>query len=92
MMVRPFISYDIVYLSSKIMAWAGLNLMEYAHMFIQIIFGFSIIVFLISWMISHLSYENVILNYYRSLYWLLIYIRQDHSKYLYERYLFYYDS
>ena len=46
------------YISTKILQLLGIHLMDYSHLFIQILFVVAVITFTISWMISNFIYNK----------------------------------
>ena len=58
MIISSFFSFGAIYLASKILKIIGVNLMDYSHIIIQIVFVVSIIAFIISWQISNLIYNK----------------------------------
>lgn len=58
MIVSGFISFGLVYLASKVLKLLGVNLMDYSHQFIQILFAVSVIAYFASWIISSFVYEK----------------------------------
>ena len=58
MIVSGFISFGLVYISTKILQLLGIHLMDYSHLFIQILFVVAVITFTISWMISNFIYNK----------------------------------
>ena len=58
MIVSGFISFGLVYISTKVLQLLGIHLMDYSHLFIQILFVVAVITFTISWMISNFIYNK----------------------------------
>lgn len=58
MIISSFFSFGAIYLASNLLKFIGVNLMDYSHIIIQILFVVSIIAFIISWLISNLIYNK----------------------------------
>lgn len=58
MIISSFFSFGAVSLASKLLEFIGINLMDYSHIIIQILFVVSIISFIISWLISNFIYNK----------------------------------
>lgn len=58
MIVSGFISFGLVYLASKVLKLTGVNLMDYSHQFIQILFAVAVIAYFASWIISSFVYDK----------------------------------
>lgn len=57
-LISGLCSFGILYFVVKLLKFMGVNLMDYSHIIIQILFVVSIIAFIISWLISNLIYNK----------------------------------
>ena len=58
MMMSGFVSFGAVYLASKLLMLLGIQLMDYADIFLQILFGASLLLFAISWTASNIIVQK----------------------------------
>ena len=58
MMMSGFVSFGAVYLASKLLMLFGIQLMDYADLFLQILFGASLLLFAISWAASNIIIQK----------------------------------
>lgn len=58
MMMSGFVSFGAVYLSSKLLMLFGIQLMDYADMFLQILLCSSLLLFAISWITSNIIIQK----------------------------------
>ena len=58
MMMSGFVSFGAVYLASKLLMLFGIQLMDYADMFLQILLGSSLLLFAISWTASNIIVQK----------------------------------
>lgn len=58
MMMSGFVSFGAVYLASKLLMLFGIQLMDYADMFLQILLCSSLLLFAISWITSNIIIQK----------------------------------
>lgn len=58
MMMSGLASFGAIYLASKVLSFYRINLMDYADIFIQILFIVSFICFIVSWIVSYFIYKK----------------------------------